>query len=76
LRQLKEVLRAEILGDLTAHLQQTQAAVGEADGALPKGLKQCGKGHEMYPDTKAECPVCVRERQRAKRARLKAKREA
>ena len=35
----------------------------------PEGTKVCGKGHDPYPASKAECPHCVRERQQARRQR-------
>ena len=33
----------------------------------PGGMKQCKKGHAPYPQAKAECPTCVRDRKRAHR---------
>lgn len=44
---------------------------GVTETAPPTGMKQCGKRHAPYPASKAECPHCVRERQREYKQRKK-----
>lgn len=72
LRQLKEQLRAEILGELTAHLQQVAAVAEEAAETVPQAMKQCRYGHAPYAGHREECPECVRQRKQRQRTRRRA----
>jgi hypothetical protein len=65
---------AEALAPQPPPLQPTPAPEVEAPPSPRAGMKQCGKGHALYPATKPECPQCVRERKQAYRRRQADKR--
>jgi hypothetical protein len=62
-RKIKEALASQL-----PNLQPTPAPEAEAPPPTA-GTKRCKRGHAPYPQAKAECPQCVRERTRAYRKR-------
>jgi hypothetical protein len=72
IQQLQEMVDAAVQHALAHERARLRPAAAPHDHAAPPpppggGMKQCRKGHAPYPQAKAECPTCVRERKRAHR---------
>jgi hypothetical protein len=63
------------LQKLVTAAREAPAPEAETPCPLPAGTKQCGKGHAPYPESKRECPACIRLRTQEYRKRLAERKE-